>query len=77
MTNDGQYVYATFDGGVTGTGGAAVVNVLYAESRERLGLPGSRPAPRDLVFPQEGPAVTTTVPGPRARGEATPDRVAT
>jgi DNA-binding beta-propeller fold protein YncE len=40
MTNDGQYVYATFDGGVAGTGGVAVVDVSTREVVKRWAYPG-------------------------------------
>ena len=40
MTNDGQYVYATFDAGPTGTGGIAVVNVLTREVVNSWSYPG-------------------------------------
>ncbi len=40
MTNDGQYVYATFDGGVTGTGGVAVVNVRTRQVVNGWAYPG-------------------------------------
>jgi DNA-binding beta-propeller fold protein YncE len=40
MTNDGQYVYATFDAGVTGTGGVAVVNVRTREVVNAWAYPG-------------------------------------
>jgi YVTN family beta-propeller protein len=40
MTNDGQYVYATFDGGVTGTGGVAVVDVRTRDVVNGWAYPG-------------------------------------
>jgi DNA-binding beta-propeller fold protein YncE len=40
MTNDGQYVYATFDRGVTGTGGIAVVNVQTRQVVNAWAYPG-------------------------------------
>jgi hypothetical protein len=41
MTNDGQYIYATFDAGVTGTGGVAVVDVRTRQVVSRWAYPGS------------------------------------
>ena len=41
MTNDGQYVYATFDAGTTGQGGVAVVRVKTREVVDTWAYPGT------------------------------------
>jgi YVTN family beta-propeller protein len=41
MTNDGQYVYATFDAGVNGVGGVAVVRVKSREVVDTWAYPGT------------------------------------
>ncbi len=41
ITGDGRYVYATFDAGVTGTGGVAVVNVLSRKVVATWAYPGA------------------------------------
>jgi hypothetical protein len=40
MTNDGQYVYATFDGGATGTGGVTVVDARTRRVVKSWAYPG-------------------------------------
>jgi YVTN family beta-propeller protein len=41
MTNDGQYVFATFDAGTTGQGGVAVVRVKTREVVDTWAYPGT------------------------------------
>jgi YVTN family beta-propeller protein len=41
ITNDGRYVYATFDAGVTGTGGVAVVEVSRRKVVATWAYPGT------------------------------------
>jgi YVTN family beta-propeller protein len=41
MTNDGQYVYATFDAGASGQGGVAVVRVKTREVVDTWAYPGT------------------------------------
>ena len=41
MTKDGRYVYATFDAGITGTGGVAVVDVRAQQVVDTWAYPGA------------------------------------
>ena len=54
MTSDGRYVYATFDRGIGGTGGVAVVDVRRRRVVDTWALPRHRTSPRDLVLQEEG-----------------------
>jgi hypothetical protein len=41
ITGDGRYVYATFDAGISGTGGVTVVDVLTRKVVARWAYPGA------------------------------------
>ena len=41
MSHDGRYVYATFDAGVSGTGGVAVVDVRTRQVVDTWAYPGT------------------------------------
>jgi hypothetical protein len=41
MTGDGHYVYATFDAGIPGTGGVAVIDVRRRRVVETWAYPGT------------------------------------